>query len=139
EPLSAPAAAQHADRAWSDHSPGRPMIWHRFRRDERGNIALLFAFGFTLSALVSALAVDAASLYHARRHLQAGVDLAAISAASDPSRAAEIARSVLADARLLPEAGTEGLRVTTGHYDPAIADIGQRFRPGATPLNAVEV
>lgn len=115
------------------------MIGHRFRRDERGNIALLFAFGFTLSALVSALAVDAASLYHARRHLQAGVDLAAISAASDPSRAAEIARSVLADARLLPEAGTEGLRVTTGHYDPAIADIGQRFRPGATPLNAVEV
>ena len=115
------------------------MIWHRFRRDERGNIALLFAFGFTLSALVSALAVDAASLYHARRHLQAGVDLAAISAASDLSRAAEIARSVLADARLLPEAGTEGLRVTTGHYDPAIADIGQRFRPGATPLNAVEV
>lgn len=115
------------------------MIWHRFRRDERGNMALLFAFGFTLSALVSALAVDAASLYHARRHLQAGVDLAAISAASDPSRAAEIARSVLADARLLPEAGTEGLRVTTGHYDPAIADIGQRFRPGATPLNAVEV
>lgn len=115
------------------------MSWRRFGSDDRGNFAVLFAFGFTLAAMVSALAVDAASLYHARRHMQASVDLAAISAASDPSRAAEIARSVLVEARLLAPTGTDGLIVTTGHYDPSIAAIDQRFRPGATPRNAVEV
>ena len=113
----------------------RPGFWG----DERGNMAMLFAFSLTLSAIVSALAVDAAALYHERRQMQAGVDLAAISAASDPARAAEISQSVLVEARLLAPASTEGLIVRTGHYDPTIADIDQRFRPGATPHNAVEV
>lgn len=113
----------------------RPGFWG----DERGNMAMLFAFSLTLSAIVSALAVDAAALYHERRQMQAGVDLAAIAAASDPARAAEIAQSVLAEARLLAPASTEGLIVRKGHYDPTIAAIDQRFRPGATPHNAVEV
>ncbi len=113
--------------------------WPEFRRDERGNMTILFALGFTVSALVSAVAVDAAALYHERRLLQAGVDLAAISAASDPSRAAEIAQSVLVGARLLAPASTDGLTVTTGRYDPTIADIAGRFMPGQTPANAVSV
>ncbi len=113
--------------------------WRSFCRDERGNMAVLFAFGFTLSALVSAVAVDAAALYHERRLLQAGVDLAAISAAADPSRAAEIAQSVLAGARLLAPAGMDGLVVTPGHYDPSRPDIGSRFTPSGMPVNAVAV
>ena len=113
--------------------------WSKFRRDERGNMSILFAFGFTVSALVSAVAVDAAALYHERRLLQAGVDLAAISAASDPSRAVEIAQSVLVGARLLAPASTDGLIVTTGRYDPTIADIASRFVPDHTPANAVSV
>lgn len=115
------------------------MTWRSFRSDERGNMAILFAFGFTLSALVSALAVDAASLYHARRQMQAGVDLAAISAASDPARAAEIAHSVLVEARLLAPTSTEGLIVLTGRYDPDMPDVDLRFRVGVQPYNAVEV
>ena len=117
------------------------MSWpfREFARDQRGNMAILFAFGFTVSALVSAVAVDAAALYHERRLLQAGLDLAAISAATDPSRAAEIAQSVLVEARLLAPASTEGLTVITGRYDPAIADIGLRFTPHAAPANAVAV
>jgi uncharacterized membrane protein len=115
------------------------MTWRSFRSDERGNMAILFAFGFTLSALVSALAVDAASLYHARRQMQAGVDLAAISAASDPARAAEIAHSVLVEARLLAPTSTEGLIVLTGRYDPDMPDMDRRFRAGMQPYNAVEV
>jgi len=111
----------------------------KFRRDERGNIAVLFAFGFAVSAMVSAVAVDAASLYHERRVLQAGVDLAAISAARDPSRAAEIAQSVLAGAQLLAPAGTDGLTVVPGHYDPTRPQIADRFTPGAMPHNAVSV
>jgi uncharacterized membrane protein len=113
--------------------------WPDFRRDERGNMAILFAFGFTVSALVSAVAVDAASLYHERRLLQAGVDLAAISAAADPSRAAEIAQSVLAEARLLAPASTDGLTVTVGRYEASEPDIAKRFTPGAAPANAVSV
>lgn len=115
------------------------MTGPKFRRDERGNIAVLFAFGFAVSAMVSALAVDAASLYHERRVLQAGVDLAAISAARDPSRAAEIAQSVLAGAQLLAPAGTDGLTVVPGHYDPTRPQIADRFTPGAMPHNAVSV
>ncbi|KKB07930.1 pilus assembly protein TadG-related protein [Devosia chinhatensis] len=114
------------------------MIWQRFLRDERGNMAILFAFAFMLSAFVSALAVDAASLYQERRQIQAGVDLAAISAAAHPPRAAEIARSVLVEARLLAPASTDGLIVRVGRYDPALP-LGQRFRADALPLNAVEV
>lgn len=115
------------------------MTGPKFRRDERGNIAVLFAFGFAVSAMVSAVAVDAASLYHERRVLQAGVDLAAISAARDPSRAAEIAQSVLAGAQLLAPAGTDGLTVVPGHYDPTRPQIADRFTPGAMPHNAVSV
>lgn len=115
------------------------QLWRKFRRDERGNMAILFAFGFTVSALVSAVAVDAAALYHERRLLQAGVDLAAISAAADTSRATEIAQSVLAGARLLAPAGMDGLTVVTGHYDPSRPDIGSRFTPSGNPVNAVSV
>ena len=113
--------------------------WPEFRRDERGNMAILFAFGFTVSAMVSAVAVDAASLYHERRLLQAGVDLAAISAAADPSRAVEIARSVLVGAQLLAPTSTDGLTVTTGHYDATVTAIADRFTPGGMPTNAVAV
>ncbi|ODT69381.1 MAG: hypothetical protein ABS75_16855 [Pelagibacterium sp. SCN 63-23] len=115
------------------------MKGRAFRHDQRGNMAVLFAFGFAVSAAIAALAVDAAALYHERRALQAGVDLAAISAASDPLRAPEIAQSVLTEARLLPPGSTDGLVVRAGNYDASIAAIDQRFRPGATPHNAVEV
>ncbi|MHA6299811.1 TadG family pilus assembly protein [Devosia sp. CAU 1758] len=115
------------------------MNWPEFRRDERGNMAVLFAFGFAVSAVVSAVAVDAAALYHERRLMQAGVDLASISAAADPSRAVEIAQSVLAGARLLAPASTDGLTVITGHYDKTAPDIASRFAPHALPLNAVAV
>lgn len=113
--------------------------WPEFGRDERGNMAILFAFGFTVSAMVSAVAVDAASLYHERRLMQAGVDLAAISAATDPSRAVEIAQSVLVGARLLAPASTDGLTVLTGRYSPSTPAIANRFVPGAQPANAVAV
>lgn len=115
------------------------MSRRRFVADERGNMAILFSLGFTLATFVAALAIDGGSLYHERRALQAGVDLAAISAAADPSRAAEIARSVLSDARLLAPGSTEGLEVTTGNYDATRPDIADRFRANAVPRNAVRV
>src|SRR5690606_7657402 len=81
-----------------------------------------------------------ASLYHERRVLQNGVDLAALSAAGDPDRAAALAQAALVEAGLLAAGTTAGLHVVTGHYDPdpALAPAA-RFTPGRAPLNAVQV
>lgn len=112
----------------------------RFRDDERGNMAILFALAFAVSAAVSALAVDAAALYHERRMVQAGVDLAAISAAGNPGQARAIAEAVLAEAGLIEEDDTSELVVEVGHYsrDPAMA-ADARFVIGQSPANAVRV
>lgn len=115
-------------------------LWAAFRADIRANMAVLFAMGFAVSAVISAVAVDAASLYHERRMIQNGVDLAALSAASNPAAATTLAQASLSQAGLLPGASTQGLVVVTGHYkpDPAIP-AGGRFVAGQAPLNAVSV
>jgi uncharacterized membrane protein len=115
------------------------MSLARFLRDRSGNMAILFALGFAASAAMSVVAIDTASLYHERRQLQAGVDLAAISAVSDPGRATEIAQAELVQAGILPQDSTEGLSVVTGNYNPFEPRIADRFQPGRTPLNAVRV
>ena len=108
--------------------------------DRSGNMTVLFAMGFAVSALVSAVAVDAASLYHERRMLQNGVDLAALSAAGDPAGAAELAQAALVEAGLLPAGSSTGLTVVTGQYDPdPTIPAASRFTPGASPANAVAV
>ena len=112
----------------------------RFWADASGNIAVLFAMGFAVSAVVGAVAVDSASLYHERRMIQNGVDLAALSAASDTGHALTIAQQSLVEAGLLRGSSTNGLTVSAGHYnpDPALA-ADTRFTPGLAPLNAVMV
>lgn len=116
------------------------MNLRRFRRDTRGNIAVLFAMGFAISALVGAVAVDAAALYHERRVLQNGVDLAALAGATDFNRARQLAHLALEDAGLLAAGSDAGFDVATGHYDanPAVAPE-RRFVVNATPINAVRV
>lgn len=112
----------------------------RIWADRSGNMTVLFAMGFAVSALVSAVAVDAASLYHERRMLQNGVDLAALSAAGDPAGAAELAQAALVEAGLLPAGSSTGLTVVTGQYDPdPTIPAASRFTPGASPANAVAV
>ncbi len=107
-----------------------------FIRSQSGNIAVLFAMGFAVSAMVAAVAVDGAALYHERRMIQNAVDLAAIAAAPDPVNAETIA------ADMLTEAGIAGgtLTVTVGHYaaDPTLAPA-DRFVPDAPAANAVRV
>ena len=107
-----------------------------FIRSQSGNIAVLFAMGFAVSAMVAAVAVDGAALYHERRMIQNAVDLAAIAAAPDPVNAETIA------ADMLTEAGIAGgtLMVTVGHYaaDPTLAPA-DRFVPDAPAANAVRV
>ena len=112
----------------------------RFFGDQRGNMAILFALGFSASAVVSAIVVDGASLYNEKRALQRGVDLAALAAASAPTEARSIAQKSLVQAGLLAEGSMTGLTVTTGRYnpDPAIAPAS-RFVAGGSPVNAVNV
>lgn len=116
------------------------MSLRRFATDARGNIAVLFAVGFALSAMIGAIAVDAAALYYERRTIQNGVDLAALAAAADTSQASSIARASLVEAGLLKASSTAGLTVTPGHYNPDPNLPSQdRFRGGQIPLNAVRV
>ncbi|WDR07141.1 TadG family pilus assembly protein [Devosia rhodophyticola] len=120
----------------------------RFGRAEDGNMAILFAVALSISAVVSAFAVDAASLYNMRRVMQSNVDLAALAAARDPANATEIARAALAEAGLIEpdapaSAGSKSgarLSVMPGHYeaDPDLP-VAQRFVAGQAPLNAVQV
>lgn len=114
------------------------MMWRAFLADTRANMAVLFAMGFTISAMVSAVAVDAASLYHERRMIQNGVDLAALSAAGNPAEATALAQASLVEAGLLPPGSSAGLAVVAGNYDRHRA-IADRFRPDLAPLNAVRV
>lgn len=111
-----------------------------FWRDKSGNMAVLFAMGFTVSALLSAVAIDTAALYHEQRILQNAVDLAALTAVRNPQRAQALAQSALVEAGLLAPEATAGLRVEPGRYerDPDRA-VNARFTPGGTPFNAVAV
>ncbi|MDB5536131.1 MAG: hypothetical protein JWQ65_1006 [Devosia sp.] len=125
-------------------------LWRRFRGDTHGNFAVMFAGTIGLVAVVSALAVDSASLYNERRGLQRNVDMAAIAAAADPANRLNIAHDVLVDAGVLTAAqtvaalealpGPNPLQAVQGHYaaDPAIAPE-LRFVAGGSPVNAVRV
>ena len=122
----------------------------RFLADQRGNMAVLFAGGLAVSAVVSAFAVDVASLYHERRMLQHNVDLAAIAAAADPTHGLAIAYDSLRQAgtiapdtvlsELVDPDGDPRLVVEPGHYQAdSSLDPADRFQPGAAPINAVRV
>lgn len=113
---------------------------NRFWHDREGNMAVLFAMGFAVSALISAVAIDGAALYHEQRTLQNAVDLAALSAARNPLRAETLAQSALVEAGLLAMGENTGLSVQPGRYepDPALAPAA-RFTPGRTPYNGVSV
>lgn len=103
-------------------------------------MAVMFAAGFVVASIVGAIAVDAAGIYHERRAIQNGVDLAALSAANNPAAAQSVAYSALIDAGLMSTGSQAGLTVVTGNYDPdpAVA-VASRFVVNATPINAVKV
>ena len=133
---------------------GRPATYaallRRLAGDERGNIALLFAFLLAVGTAVSALAVDEGALYLQRREVQSAVDLAAITAAHDPVHGFALARDALvkaglitadrSDAELASGSGGVTLSVTAGSYraDPTVPVAG-RFSAGGSTLNAVRV
>lgn len=115
-------------------------LWRRFIASQRGNMVVMFAAGFAVSAVVAAFAVDAGGLYYERRAVQNGVDLAALEAASSAATAQSTAHKSLQNAGLMTAASLAGLTVVTGRYDPnpAVA-AANRFVANASPINAVQV
>lgn len=115
-------------------------LWRRFIASQRGNMVVMFAAGFAVSAVVAAFAVDAGGLYYERRAVQNGVDLAALEAATSAATAQSVAHKSLQNAGLMTAASQAGLTVVTGRYnpDPAVA-AANRFVANATPVNAVQV
>lgn len=111
----------------------------RFWRDTSANMGIMFAVAITLGLMASTLVVDAGSLYYERRQMQSAVDLAAIAAASDVSKAQFLAHQTLVDSGQLAPGSTAGLTVTLGRYDTTITDPTKRFVAGIQPYNAVDV
>lgn len=126
-----------------------------------GNVGMLTAITLPMAAALGAIAVDSGSLYLERRSAQTITDLSAIAAAAAGSDEAARMAALQAftdngfdDARLIEEeraertpdqgvtavAGDQQLRVVRGRYsaDPVVA-VSDRFVPGATPPNAVQV
>lgn len=126
-------------------------LFRRFRREERGNIAMLFALVLPVIMLAGAFAVDEGSLYLERRQAQSVADLAAIAAATDPSRALDtafktfqanglIGSTLSIDDPSIQVRSSRPVQVVTGHYKAAPElSVTARFSPGGTPPNAVQV
>jgi uncharacterized membrane protein len=126
-------------------------LLYRFLGEERGNVAVMFAVILPVVMLAGAFAVDEGSLYLERRQAQSVADLAAIAAATDPSKALEtafktfqanglIGASLSIDDPSIQIRSTRPVQVVTGHYKaaPELA-VSARFSPGGTPPNAVHV
>lgn len=122
-----------------------------FRRTERGNVAVLFALVLPVVLLAGAFAVDEGSLYLERRQAQAVADLAAIAAATDPSKALDtafrtfqanglIGGTLSIDDPSIQVRSGRPVEVVTGRYKAAPElSVSARFSPGGTPPNAVQV
>src|SRR3990170_994452 len=83
----------------------------RFRKDCRGNVAILFGLSLPAFMIAASMATDFAVWNHQKAELQSAADAAALSAARElqlanisDSRVKEVATAV-ADANLASEAG----------------------------------
>jgi uncharacterized membrane protein len=126
-------------------------FFRRFRDNERGNIAVMFALILPVVMLAGAFAVDEGSLYLERRQAQSVADLAAIAAATDPSKALDtafrtfqanglIGATLSIDDPSIQIRSSRPVQVVTGQYKAAPEiSVTSRFSPGGSPPNAVQV
>ncbi len=111
--------------------------FRRFTKNERGTIAIMGAVIVVCGISALAIGVDAVTLYFERRKAQGAVDLAAIAAARDVTRAEAAAAATIGDNRI---PAVESIIVTRGHYvADAATPAALRFVANATPVNAVRV
>jgi uncharacterized membrane protein len=109
----------------------------QFIRNERGTIAVMAAIIAVCGIGALAISVDAISLYFERRRAQGAVDLAAIAAARDMSRAEAAAAAAISDNNV---PSVQNITITRGHYvADAATPAALRFVANAMPTNAVRV
>jgi len=137
--------------------------WSRIRKIFRennfysnisGNLAVMTALTMPVALVLAAVGIDEASLYTEKREAQSLVDIAAIIAAANLSKAETavtttfrdngVANVVVGSAGAQPPAGTNGIKptvtITPGRYvADASAAVGTRFSAGVLPYNAVKV
>ncbi|NGN40546.1 hypothetical protein G6N74_05670 [Mesorhizobium sp. CGMCC 1.15528] len=126
----------------------------RFCSSISGNIAVMTALTMPVALILAAVAVDEASLYAEKREAQSLVDIAAITAAANLSKAETavtttfrdngVAGVVVGSAGTQPPVGANGIKptvtVTPGRYvADASAAVGTRFAAGVQPYNSVKV
>lgn len=123
----------------------------RWQSNERGNVAVMFALLLPVIMLAGAFAVDEGSLYLERRQAQSVADLAAIAAATDPSKALDtafktfqanglIGATLSIDDPSIQIRSSRPVQVVTGHYKAAPElSVAARFSPGGSPPNAAQV
>ncbi|SED46500.1 Uncharacterized membrane protein [Rhizobiales bacterium GAS188] len=110
----------------------------KFIRNDRGNTAIIVSVASFVIFAMGAFGVDVGSFYYQKRRLQTANDLAAISAASDLTRANAAAVATLG-ANSYGAPTLQKLELGTYVANPAIA-ASQRFTPNAGPTaNAVRV
>lgn len=126
-------------------------LLRRFRGEQRGNIAVMFALILPVVMLAGAFAVDEGSLYLERRQAQSVADLAAIAAATDPSKALDtafktfqanglIGATLSIDDPSIQIRSSRPVHVVVGQYKAAPElSVSARFSPGGSPPNAVQV
>lgn len=109
----------------------------RILHDRRAGLGPLVALAMPVLIGAGALAVDVGSVQLETRRLQGLADAAALAAATDLPSAQSRADALVADAGWDRDFA---VIATPGRYvaDPAIASA-ERFTPGATPANAVQV
>ncbi|GJE14228.1 hypothetical protein FOHLNKBM_5301 [Methylobacterium longum] len=108
-----------------------------FGRERGGNVAVIVALGSALLMGVSAIGIDLGVVVQARRKAQGAVDVAAMLAAANPSRADALARQSLNDNGYSagnPVVVTAGAYAARTQVAPA-----SRFQSGVSPTNAVRV
>ncbi|RTL48365.1 MAG: hypothetical protein EKK40_17830 [Bradyrhizobiaceae bacterium] len=112
-------------------------LLRRFAADERGNIALIAGVCMVMIAGFAALGVDVGSIFADKRRTQSAADLAAIVAASDLSHASRAAAATVARNNFPPDSL---VAVEPGVYKADASLMPQqRFKPAASPANAVRV
>ena len=109
----------------------------RFRRSERGAVAMILAFALPAVVGFAAVSVDLGSVYLTTRHLQGVADLAAMAAARDLTNAQAAAQATVADNAF---GQVVSAQVVTGQYvnDPN-TPAGQRFTAGGASPTAAQV
>ncbi len=109
----------------------------RFKRSERGAVAVIFAASLPLIIGFAAISVDFGSVYLTSRHLQGVADLAAMAAARDLANAQAAAQATVADNAFNNSVSST---VVTGQYvaDPS-TPVSQRFTPGGGSPTAAQV